>query len=563
METNKRQGISLIVLVITIIVMIILAAAIILSISNSGIISKAREAKIKNDIKAMQEELNMKMAEMELNGEDVNNLNDKDASEILKSAKKYEGKFTISYGKLYISASATEEEIKYAKELGIELNDLYIYDMLNFDYAETGGGTAAYNIGTKGKLTVTLPENNDIEWFYKNSEEDEFTSLTNDFHNDEWQHIMNYYTGEKSESKIILGYRQKGESKINSKEFSFWQLVAPGVIVDVNEENGDLKINTGKIPMDKYKECYINIRYRSPLSLDNGFSGDFSIEEKTNNNKIDQKYESLPLIGKDKSEVSEDENLYYVKVTLMHDGDTINSTGHRTIAGFYVEKNKDGRKRLTKWKEEKMVSHIYYDASKSAPGSIAFTPKLYAEYLAFPSYYKYNEHAKYNETAFAIFKGWYYDKEFKNIATEGEKLTNDVTLYTKWVGFLSPFYQFQFPSDNPRNATGILGKMYINVRELRNIKIASSTWNVSEDGKKAYHPKYGTTDENGIWGAYIALVEDSGGVAVTYNFDGEGNFSDSEAGLNCTLSGTYKNEDGTDITLYAPVYWSGFVPVVK
>ena len=41
---KKKQGISLIVLVITIIVMIILAASVVLTLSNSGIINKANEA---------------------------------------------------------------------------------------------------------------------------------------------------------------------------------------------------------------------------------------------------------------------------------------------------------------------------------------------------------------------------------------------------------------------------------------------------------------------------------------------------------------------------------------
>ena len=40
----KKQGISLIVLVITIIVMIILAAAVVITLSNTGIIDRAGKA---------------------------------------------------------------------------------------------------------------------------------------------------------------------------------------------------------------------------------------------------------------------------------------------------------------------------------------------------------------------------------------------------------------------------------------------------------------------------------------------------------------------------------------
>ena len=46
---KQRQGISLIVLVITIIIMIILAGAIILALNNSGIIGRATEATDKSD----------------------------------------------------------------------------------------------------------------------------------------------------------------------------------------------------------------------------------------------------------------------------------------------------------------------------------------------------------------------------------------------------------------------------------------------------------------------------------------------------------------------------------
>ena len=52
---KSKKGISLIVLVIPIIVMIILAAAIILSLSNSGIISKANKAKTDNDVSNAKE----------------------------------------------------------------------------------------------------------------------------------------------------------------------------------------------------------------------------------------------------------------------------------------------------------------------------------------------------------------------------------------------------------------------------------------------------------------------------------------------------------------------------
>ena len=60
---KNKSGISLIVLVITIIVMIILAAAIILSLSNSGIISKANKAKTDSDTANLKEYVNTLKAE--------------------------------------------------------------------------------------------------------------------------------------------------------------------------------------------------------------------------------------------------------------------------------------------------------------------------------------------------------------------------------------------------------------------------------------------------------------------------------------------------------------------
>jgi len=63
---KQKNGISLIVLVITIIVMIILASAIILSLKSSGIIERANEAKNKSDIANAKEVVALAYAEWEL-----------------------------------------------------------------------------------------------------------------------------------------------------------------------------------------------------------------------------------------------------------------------------------------------------------------------------------------------------------------------------------------------------------------------------------------------------------------------------------------------------------------
>jgi len=68
---NQKRGISLIVLVITIVVMIILASAIILSLSGSGIIGRANEAKTKSDIANAKEVVSLAYAEWELDQESL------------------------------------------------------------------------------------------------------------------------------------------------------------------------------------------------------------------------------------------------------------------------------------------------------------------------------------------------------------------------------------------------------------------------------------------------------------------------------------------------------------
>ncbi len=65
----KDRGISLIVLIITIIVIIILAGAIILSLTSNSTIEKAKEAKIRNDISFIQEQLSFEIANGLLTGD--------------------------------------------------------------------------------------------------------------------------------------------------------------------------------------------------------------------------------------------------------------------------------------------------------------------------------------------------------------------------------------------------------------------------------------------------------------------------------------------------------------
>ena len=116
--TSDKKGISLIVLVITIIVIIILAVAVILSIANNNPIENAKEARFKNDVKTMQEELELLKASKyaENNGEGYGKIEIGD----LKSATNYQEKFDVKDGELkYIAEKLTDEEKTWVSASGI------------------------------------------------------------------------------------------------------------------------------------------------------------------------------------------------------------------------------------------------------------------------------------------------------------------------------------------------------------------------------------------------------------------------------------------------------------
>ena len=115
---KEKKGISLIVLVITIIVIIILAVAVILSIANNNPIENAKEARFKNDVKTMQEELELLKASKyaENNGEGYGKIEIGD----LKSATNYQEKFAVKDGELkYIAEKLTDEEKTWVSASGV------------------------------------------------------------------------------------------------------------------------------------------------------------------------------------------------------------------------------------------------------------------------------------------------------------------------------------------------------------------------------------------------------------------------------------------------------------
>ena len=111
-----QRGISLIVLIVTIIVIIILAAAVILTLSKNNPVESAREARFKEDIVSMQDELSMYLSSQY--AKDLGNFDPSSVSksgdemvEILPSTDGYEAKVKVEKGKLkYIGNNEKEKE---------------------------------------------------------------------------------------------------------------------------------------------------------------------------------------------------------------------------------------------------------------------------------------------------------------------------------------------------------------------------------------------------------------------------------------------------------------------
>ena len=114
---KRKQGISLIVLVITIIVMIILAASVVISLNNTGIINKANEAVDATNIKEVEQYSALIWAEEFMNGK---------RGEILKEAvleklKEYIDEYDIDVTNQGISV--TKKEVKVKMEAGLYQTD--------------------------------------------------------------------------------------------------------------------------------------------------------------------------------------------------------------------------------------------------------------------------------------------------------------------------------------------------------------------------------------------------------------------------------------------------------
>ena len=121
----KKNGISLIVLIVTIIVIIILAAVVILTLSKNNPIESAKEATFKEDLRAVQDQVEMYIAsryQKELNDFDKNTLNI--SGETLVSdfgmPAKYKDKIAVADGSL-VYTGKDEKEKKWANDNDIDI----------------------------------------------------------------------------------------------------------------------------------------------------------------------------------------------------------------------------------------------------------------------------------------------------------------------------------------------------------------------------------------------------------------------------------------------------------
>ncbi|MDD2628404.1 MAG: hypothetical protein PHR25_01650 [Clostridia bacterium] len=156
MKTNKRKGISLIVLIITIIVMIILAGAIILSLNSSNIIDKAKSAKEAQNISSMNSAVTLILGELELDLQSgVKNLGETSKVAYVKNALEEQGFDLTGYG-IY----EEDNQIRVAKRdvKQIYVGESYIIVLMNDGTAKACGNNMFGNLldGTKTQRTIPV-----------------------------------------------------------------------------------------------------------------------------------------------------------------------------------------------------------------------------------------------------------------------------------------------------------------------------------------------------------------------------------------------------------------------
>lgn len=164
MKKTNREGISLIVLVITIIVMLILASAVILKLKDSNIPDNAKEVTFKSDVSGLKDELLAYVINAEAHGtekDEINYSGEEIKNVITSINEKYIRILEVENGELkYVGEN--EYEKKWAEEIGVLTNDL-------------GEATTVENT-----RNINISENYRSLKIYGNSSKDETTSKIQD-----------------------------------------------------------------------------------------------------------------------------------------------------------------------------------------------------------------------------------------------------------------------------------------------------------------------------------------------------------------------------------------------
>ena len=142
----KKNGISLIVLIISIIVVIILAAVVILTLSKNNPIESAKEARFKEDVRTFQDELALYISKQYANsgGHWDGNISAKSYNQIVEYipsfTKKYDGKFVINNNNLEYTNKLDEKEKEYAQSLNVNKRKSILPDEYQqVEYIESTG----------------------------------------------------------------------------------------------------------------------------------------------------------------------------------------------------------------------------------------------------------------------------------------------------------------------------------------------------------------------------------------------------------------------------------------
>ena len=152
---KRKQGISLIVLVITIIVMITLAAAVVITLNNTGIINKANKAVNDTNLKEVQQLATLVWAEEFMDDKRGDTL--KEA--VLGRLEDYTGKYNIDVDDKGVTVTLSGAVKLVKNEYGFYFDKLYFANSLTSESDDQVLGYAFFEDETYVAYTITTVEN--------------------------------------------------------------------------------------------------------------------------------------------------------------------------------------------------------------------------------------------------------------------------------------------------------------------------------------------------------------------------------------------------------------------